>query len=603
MCRTGGRRCEAKWDEAHKQRTLAQRRRNRNRQKAEQARAAGDDATAGKYEALEIAAQHDFAHQDAMIRTHEAATDPAPSLEAQVRENQERGTKRLLDVPIAEHMPAPVRERITSEEFQGLLRAERDTEAELARIRAAAAAGEDVSTRDRHDALDAYKAARADTLAYRLETARILDGTAETEDRDFVAPASMQFLGEAESGSVEWHQMRQPTVGGSDVGAICQVGAFGPSNRKQVQDAKMELDPQAQEDTIHTYIGNVWEPHLVAIASQSLGQQAYTNKGTRSDGKAHVNLDAFTLDESTGKVDTVVEIKTSSHDSDWNDAPPEGYVLQAQHYMHNLEARRGVLVAAVNDQRLVIHEIDHDDKVPAGPKTPKMLGDEFAYRDVKAYTENTVATWNDKREKNRAAVAAGEPAPTRPRQRFTLTDDEKATWNQALTKGAVYVDLETTSRSPGSGHIIEFAGIDSDGNEFERTYNIPPEHAKWNGTGAVDVHHITPEMVEDRPVLMRDEPSIQEIREFIGDRVLIAHNASFEASWLKENGIQAKTACTKRAFGALVDDDVPDNTMKSFTEWAGDEYKDAHRAMPDVRMMKGNVEKKLRPLLDGIIRS
>lgn len=600
MCRTGGRRCEATWDTAHVQRAYAQRRRNRNQQKAAEARAAGDPGAAAKYDVLRRAAAAEFHAIDTAIQAHQATTavpSPDAALSTLLTANRARGAKKLLDAPLAEHLPPAVRDRITSPEYQDLRARERATAAALHQLRARRTAGHPVDPAQAHRVYDAHKAARAATLNYRMGTARLLDGTATTTDRDFTAPNTMAVIGEADSGTEQWLRMRQPTVGGSDVGAICQVGAYGAAARAQVRDSKTDPDPQTQEHNDHSYIGDVWEPHLVSIATTALGQQAYTNKATRSDGACHVNLDAFTIDEVTGKVNTVVEMKTSSHPEDWEDAPPPGYVLQTQHYMHNLDARAGILIAAVNDERLVVYDVAHDDTVPAGATTPKKLGGEFSYRDVKEYTETTVAGWNTTRTQ---ATTAG---PRRPRQRFELTAQEKTTWRRALDEGAVFVDLETSTRSPTTGHIIEFAGVDDQGHEFQRLYGVPADHSAWNGTGAVDVHHITPPMIRGQPMLLDSESARAEIREFIGERVLIAHNAAFERSWLEENQIPVDTACTQRAFGATVDDDaIPDNTMRSFTEWSGHEYRDAHRAMPDVKMMRRAFER-LRPYLDAATRS
>ena len=80
MCRAGGRRCDTKWDDAHRERYNARRRIARNGQKAELARAVGDDAQAAYYEELVQSATAVEKELDESIRAHEsrsAAEEPS----------------------------------------------------------------------------------------------------------------------------------------------------------------------------------------------------------------------------------------------------------------------------------------------------------------------------------------------------------------------------------------------------------------------------------------------------------------------------------------------------------------------------------------------
>ena len=72
MCRTGGRRCDAKWDDAHRERYNARRRIVRNGQKAERARKGGDEKQTAYYEALVQSATEVERELDSSIRAHEA---------------------------------------------------------------------------------------------------------------------------------------------------------------------------------------------------------------------------------------------------------------------------------------------------------------------------------------------------------------------------------------------------------------------------------------------------------------------------------------------------------------------------------------------------
>ena len=72
MCRTGGRRCDAKWDDAHRERYNARRRIVRNGQKAERARKSGDEKQTAYYEGLVQSATEAERELDSSIRAHEA---------------------------------------------------------------------------------------------------------------------------------------------------------------------------------------------------------------------------------------------------------------------------------------------------------------------------------------------------------------------------------------------------------------------------------------------------------------------------------------------------------------------------------------------------
>lgn len=72
MCRTGGRRCDAKWDDAHRERYNARRRIVRNGQKAERARKSGDEKQTAYYEGLVQSATEVERELDSSIRAHEA---------------------------------------------------------------------------------------------------------------------------------------------------------------------------------------------------------------------------------------------------------------------------------------------------------------------------------------------------------------------------------------------------------------------------------------------------------------------------------------------------------------------------------------------------
>lgn len=587
MCRAGGRRCDQK-TALRKQIETARRSRNRNRAKAAAAAETSDQQAQERYEGLMAQAQERMEGLIAQDQRHDTAVErQAGGLAEAVRRNREAGLRKVLDVPMVDVAPASVRHRLEAPEFKALLDDERSTRARLDQVEAE---GSTASAAERHQALDAHRAVKKRLLDYRIETASML-GEAETVEADLPQREGTVRLGEAEAGSSEWLKMRQPTLGGSDVGAITKVGTWGGLDYDKCRDAHMNLDPEDQDHSGASWVGDQWEPHLIRASSGILGEEVYTNKGTYSDGKRHANLDGFTLDED-GEVRAVVESKTASDPAAWEERAPDGYVLQTEHYMDFYGAKEGIIVVNINDERLVAYRVEADDKVPAGPRSIKKLGEEFSYGDVREYAEGMVAKWNEDREKVRS-----EGKPNTPRRRFKVTPEDEADWGEMLDRGAVFVDLETTHVSASRGHVIEFAGTDEGGAEMERLYGVPDDHAEWNGTGPVEVHQIDGEMVAGKPVLLEDASSAEEIKAFVGDRVLVAHNARFEETWLKEAGIKVRTVDSMKVFGALVDGEHRDNSMSSLTAWAGVEYRDAHRAGPDARMLR-DAFARLKPLME-----
>ncbi|GBF72038.1 DNA polymerase III subunit alpha [Paenibacillus sp. 598K] len=97
---------------------------------------------------------------------------------------------------------------------------------------------------------------------------------------------------------------------------------------------------------------------------------------------------------------------------------------------------------------------------------------------------------------------------------------------------AVYVvfDIETTGLSVINNRIIELAGVKmQDGKEIDRfsTFINPHEKIPYH---IQQLTNINDEMVKDAPEL---EPMLRQFLEFVGDAVLVAHNARFDIGFLQ----------------------------------------------------------------------
>ncbi|MBU5441804.1 PolC-type DNA polymerase III [Paenibacillus sp. MSJ-34] len=99
-------------------------------------------------------------------------------------------------------------------------------------------------------------------------------------------------------------------------------------------------------------------------------------------------------------------------------------------------------------------------------------------------------------------------------------------------KTATYIvfDIETTGLSVVNNKIIEIAGVKmSEGKEIDRFAKFvnPHERIPYN---IQQLTNITDEMVKDAPEL---EPVMREFVEFVGDSVLVAHNARFDIGFIQ----------------------------------------------------------------------
>src|SRR5690606_836522 len=95
----------------------------------------------------------------------------------------------------------------------------------------------------------------------------------------------------------------------------------------------------------------------------------------------------------------------------------------------------------------------------------------------------------------------------------------------------VVLDIETTGLSPINDMITEIGAVKIVNGEIVEEYNqlINPERNIPDHI--VELTGITNEMVKDMPTIDQVLPKFQE---FIGDSILVAHNASFDIGFLRE---------------------------------------------------------------------
>lgn len=423
----------------------------------------------------------------------------------------------------------------------------------------------------------------------------------EPTEHELQVPDNFEKIATYESGTKEWLQARQGSLGGSDVGALVFAdNKYGSSNYYEVRDSNLDLDPQDQEHSGAAGRGDLWEPALVDIASKKLGEPVYVNKSTfrekeknGEEGYRHVNLDGFTVNED-GSIKAIIECKTSSMPEEWeNGKIPEGYILQCQHYMDCLNVDKAYISVNIDDRDYKLVEVTPDTKIKAteaaGRRKDLQLQGEFNYQDVKNYSMDKMKEFRN----NKKLLEENGKIKKKPNRRKW-----KESWSKALNNpaGLAFIDIETSHTSEKRGHVLEVAAFKEDKNgklvKFHKFYGVPKEHEEWNGTGLSEVHHIYPEDVRGLKPLREDDKARQELKNFLTDdkgRMMtgVAHNATYEKKhFAKSIGISGiEWADTMNAYAGLGDENRKNNSLESLVNDSGKGYIDAHHADADTMMM------------------
>lgn len=151
-------------------------------------------------------------------------------------------------------------------------------------------------------------------------------------------------------------------------------------------------------------------------------------------------------------------------------------------------------------------------------------------------------------------------------------------------KDFVIVDLETTGLSPVKNEIIEIGAIKVENGQVVDTMDIfvkpktPVSYFITNLTG------ITNEMLKSGYDI---EEGMKKFIEFSGNSTLIAHNAKFDISFLKNNmyncfnkDLENKYLDTVKISKEIVKD-LPNYKLGTLAEYFNVDYKGAHRALKD----------------------
>lgn len=153
----------------------------------------------------------------------------------------------------------------------------------------------------------------------------------------------------------------------------------------------------------------------------------------------------------------------------------------------------------------------------------------------------------------------------------------------------VLVDIETTGLSPMDNEIIEIGALLVKNNEIVDTFSTLIKPSCIIEENITNLTGITNEMVEYAPNIY---DVLLSFKKFIGDNVLIAHNARFDISFLNNNFINhLNTPLENKYIDTLYLarkylPKLNSHRLKVLAEYFDIDYRGAHRGLKDCEITK-----------------
>ncbi len=151
----------------------------------------------------------------------------------------------------------------------------------------------------------------------------------------------------------------------------------------------------------------------------------------------------------------------------------------------------------------------------------------------------------------------------------------------------VVIDLETTGGAPGGGRIIEIGAYRMIGPRIEEKFQTLVRPWTRIPRFISAMTSITNEMIADAPPI---EDVLPDFRRFLGDAVMVAHNAQFDSTFLDFEfrrlfgiGLRNPVLCTLRLSRRLLPS-LRRRNLGALAEHFGLSTQDRHRGLGDARM-------------------
>ena len=143
-------------------------------------------------------------------------------------------------------------------------------------------------------------------------------------------------------------------------------------------------------------------------------------------------------------------------------------------------------------------------------------------------------------------------------------------------------DFETTGLDPENDRIVEIGAVRVEKGEITQSYQTLVNPGIPISAKASKKNHITDDMVSGSPSIKEVLPSFMQ---FVGDDVLVAHNAAFDAAFLRAACSRCRLKAPDKFFDTMRLNvywpNLPNRKLESFLNAAGIKNEAAHRALGD----------------------
>lgn len=475
---------------------------------------------------------------------------------------------------------------------------------------------------------------------YKNETARVAAALSERSDLPEWKGGTLGAATRVDmpDGSRSWLDAQRSGISGDEVGVIVGEDTFGWSTPTEIKNGKLapvtDVDVAALEGRRGRTDGpagraSAWRSTITSeYATDHPQETVMACSGMwRNPEHPHLNVaaDAVLSSDGGATVDGLLSSKSSSDASRFTDGLPPSYRAQMASQLHATGLNRGVVAVKIDDQDTRYFPVSVDDPINGQPggRTIADHQDKLAstwkrWQDEKQNPpgprpNKSTFGWvkkpgSDKsRDTNRtiAADLAAYRGISQGRATKLIEDgiyqgktpdkavrDLYATYDPATNPHRRYVtlDFETSARSAGRGEVIQTGVVVTDGRgvvleRIDELHSIDPRIRDTQGTGRSDIHGITPPMVDGKTPFQQSA-SYTRVKELLSDPrcSLVAHNAQFEKTMLRANGIGATRVIDTMRLRQRFDHGTVGSTNADFCHANGVEYVNGHNAAADADM-------------------